>query len=170
MVITKPIQAGDSRKITFTANYDSAIFTPKLVLSGIANKYEKIGTGAFEINLTATETAEYVAGEYVYSIILFSNDERYTHETGRVNILADSSAAAAGDYRTQNEKILAALDASILGIATSAQLETSINGRSIKRMDPEQLIKLHSHFKSKVREEQNLAKFGKGNRIIKAVL
>lgn len=169
MVITKPIQAGDSRKITFTANYDSAIFTPKLVLSGIANKYEKIGTGAFEINLTATETANYVAGEYVYSIILFNNNERYTIETGRINVLADSSAAV-GDYRTQNEKILAALEASILGIATSAQLETSINGRSIKRMDPEQLIKLHSHFKSKVREEQNLAKFGKGNRIIKAVL
>lgn len=169
MVINKPIQAGDSLKITFTANYDSAIFTPKLVLSGMASKYEKVGSGSFEITLTAAETATYTPGEYVYSIILFSNDERYTHETGRVNILADT-AEASGDYRSQSKKIFDAIEASMLGIATSAQLETTINGRSIKRMDAEQLIKLHGYFKAKVKEENNIAKFGKGNRIIKAVL
>lgn len=168
MVINKPIQSGDSLTIEFTAAYDSAVYTPKLILRGITNKYEKVGTGSFTIALTASETAAFDAGEYVYSIVLFSDDDRVTIETGRVNVLVDSSDAAS-DYRTQNEKTLANLEAAINGIATSGQLETSINGRSIKRMGAEELIKLHSYFTRKVKEEQNKAKFGKGNRLIKVV-
>lgn len=168
MVINKPIQAGDSLTIEFTANFDSSVYTPKLILSGIADKYEKVGAGAFKIELSAAETALYVAGEYVYSIVLFSDDDRFTLETGRVHVLSDSDSAAS-DYRTQNEKTLANLEAAINGIATSGQLETSINGRSIKRMGAEELIKLHSYFTRKVKEEQNQAKFGKGNRLIKVV-
>ena len=169
MVINKPIQAGDSLKISFSASYDSAIFTPKIVLSGVANKYEKVGTGSFEISLTPAETALFEAGEYVYSIVVYSADDRYTIETGRVDILADSSDAA-GDYRTQSEKILDNLTNAINGIATSAQLETSINGRSIKRMGAEELIRLHAYFTRKVKDEKAAAKYGRGNRLIRVVL
>lgn len=165
MVIPKQIQAGDTLTIEFTADYDSATFIPNVVLTNASKTYTKAGSGEFEIVLTAAETALYTPGNYAYSVFVSDGTDRYTIESGFVDVKADLTAGIT-DARTSNRKILEAIEASIQGAATLGQLQTTINGRSIQRYTPEQLIKLHSHFKRLCKEEDSVSKFGTGNRKI----
>lgn len=164
-MVIKDIRAGDTYKISFTADYDSSVFTPKLILNNQHKKYEKTGSGSFEITISAAETAEFLPGEYAYSLVMFSIDERYTIESGFLNIIGDL-AAGETDSRTANKKILDAIEATIQGVASLGQQQTSINGRSIVRYSPDELLKLHSHFKRLVRQDESKAKYGTGNRKI----
>ena len=141
----KSIQAGDTFSISFCANYDASIYTPKLLLNNGVNKYEKVGSGDFIINIPAIETADYPPGEYAYSIVLFTSDERITVESGFTNVIADLVTDGAST-KNKFKIIVDAIDASVLGVATTAQKQTAINGRSIERFSPEELIVLRDKY------------------------
>lgn len=163
--MVKDIRAGDTYKLSFTAAYDSAVYTPKLLLNSATDRYEKTGSGSFDIELTAAETADFVPGEYAYSLVVFNNDERHTVKSGFLKVLPDLAREGA-DGRTNNQKTLAAIEATLQGVATLGQQQTNINGKSISRYSIEELIKLQDHFKRLVKQDANQERFGTGNKKI----
>lgn len=58
------------------------------------------------------------------------------------------------ETKTENEKILEAIEAQIAGKATSAQQEIHVGDKSIKYCTLDELFKLKNYFKSKVAEER----------------
>jgi len=152
-MVMKPIQAGDTFSIKFSGNYDPFIYTPKLLLNNGVNKYEKVGSGDFIINIPASETATYPPGEYAYSIVLFTSDERITVESGFTHVIADLVATGA-NTKNKFRIIVDAIDASVLGVATTAQKQTAINGRSIERFSPDELIVLRDKYLKLARIEE----------------
>lgn len=165
MVIKKPIRAGDTLKIEFTADHDSGTFTPYLALSNATNHYTATGSGDFEITVPFATTATWAAGSYTYSVYVSDGTEKHTIESGTVEVLPDLSAGAV-DARTTNRQILDAIESTIQGHATTGQQSTSINGKSIARYTPDELLKLHKHFKRLVKEDEAKARFGSTTRKI----
>ena len=153
----QPIQAGDTFNLCFSANYSASIYTPKLILNDGVNKYEKTGSGDFEIKIPAAETEQYSPGEYAYSIVLFSADDRHTIETGFTHVIADLASTGA-DSRNKYRKIVDAIDASVLGLATAAQKQVTINGRAIERFTPEELIVLRDKYAKLAQSEERAIK------------
>ena len=164
-MVIKSIQSGDTYRASFTAPYDSSVYSPKLILNDGVNKYEKVGNGDFTISISAAETAAFVAGSYSYSLVLFSDTERVTIESGFVTVIANLESDGAST-KNKFQIIVEAIDASVLGIATTAQRQTSINGRAIERFGPEELIVLRSKYAKLAVEEQRKLDGKPGNRKI----
>lgn len=153
-MVIKSIQAGDTYKLSFSADYDSALYTPKLLLNDGVNKYEKVGTGDYEITFTAAETAAFVAGEYAYSIVLFNQDERITLKSGFLTVIANLELAGS-NAKNKYQIIVDAIDASVLGIASAAQKNVTINGRAIERFSPDELIQPRDKYAKLAVDEQS---------------
>lgn len=151
MVVTS-IQSGDTYKVSFSADYDPAVYAPKLLLNDGVNKYEKVGSGDYEITITASETAAYPAGQYAYSLVLFSTDERITVESGFVTVIANLENDGAST-KNKYQVIVDAIDASVLGLATAAQKQVTINGKAIERFTPEDLIQLRNKYEKLAKSE-----------------
>lgn len=158
----KPIQAGDTFTLSFSIDYDPSVYTPKLLINDGVNKYEKVGTGNFKIDITASETSEFAPGEYAYSIVLFSAEERITVESGFTKVIADLALNGA-NTKNKFQLIVDAIDASTLGIATAAQKNMTINGRSIERFGPDELIMLRNKYEKLAKQEERKQKGYAGN-------
>lgn len=165
MVISKPIQAGDTVKFSFEAEYDSATFTPHLVLNNRFKKYQVAGTGGFEINISASVSAEFEPGDYAYTIYFTDGTERYTFESGFVQVKPDLSAKVV-DARSMSQKTLDAIQDTLHGTATHAQQQMTINGRAISRYSIAELIQLKKEIEKDVRDEQRAERFGVGGKKI----
>lgn len=168
MVISKPIQAGDTAKFEFSANYDGSIFTPYLVLNNRFNKYTVTGSGnnPFELNISASISSGYQSGEYAYTIYFSDGTDRFTYESGFVSVLPDLTATAI-DTRTPAQKALEAIKATIQGVATTAHQQMSINGRSLSRYSIDELLKLKSDIEKDIKSEERANQFGKtGKKIL----
>lgn len=164
-MVIKPIRAGDTYKVAFIAPYDSSSYEPKLILNNAVNRYEKVGSGDFLVEITAAETALFVPSEYAYSLVVFNSTERHTVHSGFVQVLPDIAAQNA-QLKSNNKLILEAIEATIKGVATLGQQQTSINGKSISRYSPDELLKLHVYFRKLIKQEENALKYGSGNRKI----
>ena len=57
--------------------------------------------------------------------------------------------------KTQNEKLLEAIEAQLAGKATSAQSSMSVGDKSISYCSIDELFRLREYFKKKVAEEKN---------------
>ena len=90
--------------------------------------------------------------------------ERYEVDRGRIEILANYSAAAALDGRSWARKMLDYIEAALLSRATSDQLDlvnATLDSRSIQR-DKAGLITLRSQFKAEVAREEHGAAIANG--------
>ena len=86
---------------------------------------------------------------------LMDDSERYLVESGTCEILTDFASESSGyDPRTSAEKMLDALNATLVGKASQDQLSLSIQGRSLQRMDPAELLTWRSKMKTEVKREQ----------------
>lgn len=88
-----------------------------------------------------------------------------TLDRGEVTILPDPTAAGASyDPRSHSRKVLEAVEAAIEGRASKTDLETTLaDGRSIRRLSHEELLKMRDAYAAKVRaEERKLAGKGPG--------
>lgn len=150
-------------------DYPPASYSLKYVL-------RRHDTGA-EIEITASEsgsdylvevasatTAVKSAGWYAWQayIIRTSDSERVLIGSGTVELIANRDAAET-DPRTHARKVLDAIEAVIENRATVDQQEYSIAGRSLKRMEIGDLLKLRDKYRAEVNAEQN-AESGRGSR------
>jgi len=112
------------------------------------------GDGYHLLTLSAADTANFKDGIYYYQGRVSDGTDKYEVITGRVEIKPDFASKGNGfDARSHVKKVLDALEATVLGKASNDQLSYSINGRTIQRMAPEEIIKWQDHYQKLYRQE-----------------
>lgn len=117
----------------------------------------------FTVTAAALDTAAWTAGEYDWVAFVTKAAERYTVGQGRITVLANWAAAAAGvDTRTVARKMLDALEAVLQGRMAKADLEYQIGNRRMKSMSHEELLKARDKLKREVAGEERAARIAAG--------
>lgn len=117
------------------------------------------------ISLSASTTAGYSPGTYDYKAIMIRASEKYEVAEGKITIEADFISSTSGlDNRTYNQRVRDALEAMMEGRATRVDEEYSINGRSLKRLSPEEIIMALEKFRGYCKQEEREANLKKGIR------
>ena len=111
------------------------------------------------IAVTAATSKAYTPGEWQWTAYVEKGSggtlERNTIATGRVTIKPDvSSASSSADLRTHAEIMLTAIEATLQGRATHADLSLAINGKTIQYMKPEELEKWRNVYRREVGKEK----------------
>lgn len=114
----------------------------------LINKQEKItltgsdyGDGTHLVSVLPSVTADYIGGDYSWQAYVTLNTNRYTVGRGHVEVEDNFTAADSGDFRSATKKQLDAVEAMLVNKASRDQLSMSIAGRSISRMNPDELLK-----------------------------
>ena len=111
------------------------------------------GAQGFVVALASADSSGWTAGGYNCSVYVDDATNRYPVTQKYVEVKPNLFGGSAVDSRSTARQTLAALDAAILGSATSNQMSMSIAGRSIQRMGLEELIKARRQFESFVADE-----------------
>ena len=105
---------------------------------------------------TATDTGEWQAGQYWYSLRVANGDDVQALEHGQVSITEDLASKSAGyDGRHHAEKVLEAIEAVIEGRASKDQDSYRINNRELRRTPVRDLMKLRTQYRNEVRQLNN---------------
>lgn len=125
------------------------------------------------INVTAATSAGYAAGTYDWQSYVEKGTERYTIKTGRLQILPNLAAQAAGyDNRSQPRRILEALLTAYESASGSRGFvqEYSINGRTMRFNNKADWIKEINFWKAEVAAEERATRInaglGAGNKLL----
>lgn len=115
------------------------------------------------VNVTAATSATYVAGKYSWQARVEKGAEKYTVDTGALEILPDlSSVATTYDGRSVSRKMLDAVEAVLQNKASNDVLEYEIEGRKLRRYDFADLVALRDRLKAEVVAEERAAKIEAG--------
>jgi len=152
--------AGDTIKWTKSlSDYlpaDSWVLTYALVMSGklINLTAADNGDGSHLVTITAATSAGYTAGIYHWQAYVTKSGERYKVGHGRLEVKPDFAAQTNGyDNTSHVKKVLDALEATILGKSSKDQMSYTINGTTVARMTPEELIKWQNHYRIMYKQE-----------------
>lgn len=124
------------------------------------------GDGYHLIDVDAITTAGWTAGTYKYQGYVTDTNSptaRVTIRTGTVVLEANFDAQTAGfDPRSHVKATLDALEATIAGKASADQLSYSIAGRSISKINPEELLLWRDRYREEYRRELAAERLSKG--------
>lgn len=167
--IPAKLTAGDTWAFTFThADYSAPTWSASIYFENAAATFSATATddgSDHAFSIAAATTADKVAGRYKWSIRVTDGTDTHTVETGWVDVLTDPAAAGTHDPRSDARKLLDALNATLLGRATSDQLAMSINGRSLSRTPLPELREWRDQLKQEVRTEEQGENAGLGRNI-----
>lgn len=122
------------------------------------------GTGhAFSID-AATTTGK-PAGRYKWSVRVTDGTSVYTAESGWVDVVANPGAAGTHDPRSDTRKMLDALNAFLVGRASTAQASYSLNGRAMSTYSLAELTQWRDRLKAEVATEEKGSAAGLGRNI-----
>jgi hypothetical protein len=115
----------------------------------------------YAISVLPAVSRVWVAGIYSWQAYVYKASgtpilitEKYTLENGQITILPDiTQAVSATDLRSHAKKVLDAIESLLEGKSTADVLSYSIAGRSISKMNPEELIKWRSFYKTEYERE-----------------
>lgn len=119
------------------------------------------GDGSHLVDISAATTATWTPGQYAWQAYVTKAAERYTVSSGQLKVEANFASGAV-DARSHAQKTLDALEATLEGRASSDQLAYSIGGRSISKMNPEQLLSWRDKYKAEVAAEEKAQKIAAG--------
>ena len=118
------------------------------------------------ITIPAATSASYAVGRHTYQARIEKDTEKHTVGTGIIEVLADLSADASGaDYRSHVKQVLDALEAMLVGKASSDQLSYSIAGRSLSKFSPEELYTWRNKYRAEYLREERKACRGRSQKI-----
>jgi hypothetical protein len=136
-------------------------YTPKFVLGGAASltKSGTVGTDDITFTFVASETATLATGQYWYQIIATSvGGGRVFIQEGSLMVKAALSGTGAYDGRSTAEIILEAIDATMLGKATTDQqsyvIQSGSGSRSLSRLNLAELTEARKMYASIVAAEK----------------
>lgn len=129
--------------------------------SGSADITATADGDAFIFTASATDTASWPAETYSAVVRVTRADEVYQPVSQRLTVLPDIAGLSNHDPRTNAEKALAAVQATLMNRATKDQLRTAFGGRSLEKTPLADLLKLESRFLKQVNAERR-KKAGKG--------
>ena len=167
------LRSGDSLELIFDlSSYPAADgWALSYVLKGPASIVlnATIVNGQYKVTASSSTTGSYAPGNYWAYLVLSKGSEKHTLDQGTVGILQNLSEISTLDGRSHVKKTLDALDSLIEGKAGSDVLNYQINGRSLTRLNPSELLKWRDRYRELYRREQQeeLRKMGKkaGNQV-----
>jgi hypothetical protein len=124
----------------------------------------------YAISILPATTRAWIPGIYSWQAYVYKEagtpvliTEKYTLESGQVQILPDiAQATSITDLRSHAKKVLDAIEALLEGKATADVMSYSIAGRSLSKMNPEELIKWRSFYKTEYQRELEAEAIAKG--------
>jgi hypothetical protein len=162
--ISSTILAGDTYSVVFTTSYSSADgYSASLKLTGPSGSPSKFNFAAnantnsatsYDIRISPSVSANLAPGLYAYAVVVASNTDSYTVETGNVTVAARADLSVNSDLRTHNVRVYDAICALIEGRATSDVASYTIAGRSLNKIPLRELLELKSHYSDLIRQEQ----------------
>jgi hypothetical protein len=164
------LRAGDTwqwkRSLT---DYPAGTWTLKYRFKNAAGGFEVVAAADgtdHSVTVTAATTTGYAAAKYSWIAWVEAGAEKYTIDQGTLQVLPDlrtGTATAAQDTRSHARKVLDALEALIEGKATRDQMAYTINGRSLTRLAPEELLKWRSQYVAEVAAEEQAQAIASGH-------
>lgn len=149
---------------TLTDYPASAGWVLRLVLNpragGSVRTIDSVASGdAHRLQATAAQTGAWVAGWYARQVWVIKGAEQYpvTDLFGQTEVRPGLAAVAGTDMRTDAEKALAAIQATLQGKADSAVQSYQINGRQLSSYSLPDLIKLREMYRREVASERRAA-------------
>ena len=161
-IVPPTLISGDSWSATYTpdnlAYVPSAGWTLTLSLRGATtNDFVATSDGIGTYTLTISNTqATYTAGIYQYIITLSQAGQRITIESGQVNVQADiTTIDPTFDPRTHEQKMLALIERhlELRAIGQIDHVLTTIDGKTLQRMNTNELLDLRNRYKSLVQRQ-----------------
>lgn len=130
---------------TWTLNYYLLNASARIAITAAAS-----GTD-HQVSVAIATTADYVAGDYRMTGVVDNGVERHTIlDRVPVTVLADPATATSGvDQRDHIDRTIEAIEATIEGKATHDHLSHSVEGTSISRMSPVELLGFLDRYKTK---------------------
>lgn len=154
------INPGDTLKWNrqdLSSNYPAPTWTLTYYFRGPDGKFDIAATAdgsLFAISETPTTTGTYKPGDYVWTAKVSDGTDTHTIDSGVCIVNVDLATKSPGyDPRSHAKKTLDALEATILKKASKDQLEATIDGIAIKRLDPEQLRSWRKEYKAEYQKE-----------------
>lgn len=127
-------------------------------------------TSGFVVNVAPATTSGYSAGSYRWVARVSKGSDVYTIAEGATEVVADISTAASGyDPRSQNQRILDAINALIEGRATSDVQSYKIHERELTKMSIQDLMYWRGIYLELVSAEESSRSGVPVRRIIKPV-
>jgi hypothetical protein len=120
---------------------------------------------AQRFTIAAATTATYPAGRYRVRVRVTDGTQVFIAESGWCQIEIDPAAAGTADTRTDARKMLDAINAFLIGNASTAQQSMALNGRQIARWPLAELTQWRDRLKAEVRTEEQGEKAGLGRNI-----
>lgn len=118
-----------------------------------------VNTTDYRVQATPVATASWTPGAYNWFRWVEQPGQRQSLGSGQLLVQLNAAAAAQGaDNRSQAQIALDAIDAVLANRATVDQQEYSIAGRSLKRMNVAELLKLRAYFKLQVNGERGITR------------
>jgi len=122
--------------------------------------FDASASGAgYSISITPAVSAEWVAGNYIWTAFVDNGTDRHRVATGSLGILADPVAASGGTHATRT---LALIEAAIEGRIPAGLEQTTIDGQSILRITMPDLFLLRNKYAAEVRAEEDRARVASG--------
>lgn len=123
---------------------------------------------AFQVDLSASATAQFETGRYAWQAFVTKTTEIYPVGSGQIDILPNLSSPA--DVRSHARKMLEAIEAVLENRATLEQKSYEIAGRRLERVPPAELVKLHAHYDAIVKSEDAAAALNAGRKVKRKIL
>jgi hypothetical protein len=142
---------------TATAYFEKAgkTFGVAATASGTAQRF----------TIAAATTATYPPGRYRIRVRATDGSQVFVAESGWCQVEVDPAAAGTYDTRTDARKMLDAINAFLIGNASTAQASMSIAGRQISRWPLAELTKWRDQLKTEVRTEEQGSRAGAGRNL-----
>jgi len=124
------------------------------------------------IEVSAALSAAYTAGNYIwtsYVLDIATGLERTTIDSSQITIKPDPLTSTA-DLRSTVRKIYDAIEATILGEASSAQLKIIVDGDTLEKKSTADLLGLESRYRLLVKQEEQADAINKGLRTGKRIV
>ena len=141
-------------------DYPASTYTLSYALRNASGKIDITATASGEDHLVSEDTSTtgaWTAGTYDYQAYMTSATERFLYDTGQIIVLPDFSSNDTYDNRSHVKKVLDALEAVILSKASKDQLSYSIEGRSIARLSPTEIMEWRSVYRAMYKQELRAA-------------
>lgn len=121
--------------------------------------------GAWSLALAGDASADLAPGAWRWAVRVEGAGGRFTADNGVISVLPDPTSNA--DRRSHARRVLDSLEAAIEGRASATDLENTLaDGRQIKRMSHEELLKMRDAYAAKVAVEDRRAGRGGPSRIL----
>jgi len=111
--------------------------------------------------ILAATSAGFTAGDYRWQAYATKGAERYPVGSGATTVEANF-ATGATDGRSHVKTVLDAIEAVLEGRATSDQASVSLNGRSIAKLSPAELIEFRRFYKAEYASEVKAGRVAAG--------